>query len=217
MSDVKGIGEMVSRTFQINDFTAIDIGGSYIISYRHSQDCSVIVEMQENLFEYLEVSVRKGKLHVGSSKSFNTSGADKRPRVYIEAPYLESISFSGATSMGKWDKVNSQNLFISASGAVNIDICLEVEQLDITASGASNIKLDGNAGTVKISASGACNIKAGDLQARDTEIDVSGASNATIACSDNLDAGASGAARVRYTGDPAVTQRVSGAASVKRN
>jgi len=216
MNDVKGTGAMVSRNIQTEDFTAIDIGGSYIINYRRGQGCSVIIEMQENLFEYLETSVKSGRLYIGSSKSFNIREAFNRPRVYIEAPELEAVYLSGAANTGEWDKINAQSFLISASGAVNITLSLEVGELEITASGACNIKLDGSAGTAKISVSGACNIKAGDLLAKDTKVSVSGATNARIACSDNLDAGASGASNVRYTGNPVVTQRVSGAASVKR-
>ena len=217
MSDIKGVGEMVSRTVQVKDFTALDVGGSYLVNWRYSGSIAVTVEMQENLFEYLETSVKNGKLYIGSSKSFNTSGANNRPRIYIESPNLESINLSGAASTGEWDKIKSESFSVITSGAANINISLDVGQLEILASGACNIVLDGNADTCKISASGACNVKAGEFQVREAKINASGACNVNISCSDNLDAGVSGASNVRYTGNPVVNQRVSGAGSIKRS
>ena len=215
MNDIKGVGEMVSRAVQVKDFTAVDVGGSYLVNWKYSDIIALTVEMQENLFEYLEVSVKREKLCIGSSKSFKTSGADNRPRVYIESPYLKAINLSGAASTGEWDKIKAENLSLILSGAANANISLEVGRLEIFASGACNIELAGNAGACEISASGACNVKAGEFQVREAKINVSGASNVNIACSDNLDAGVSGASNVRYTGSPAVKQRVSGAGSVK--
>jgi hypothetical protein len=212
---ITGKGEMISRSFQVDDFTGLDIGGAYLISYRNSLGISVTVEMQENLFEYLQVEVKNRKLHVSSSKSFNISGNNNRPRIYIEAPHLDAINLSGAAGTDEWDKITVESFFIDASGAANIAISLEVEQLDIKASGAAKLELDGNAGKANMSASGACKIKAGNLHTRESKINVSGASNADIACSDNLEVSASGASNVRYTGNPAVTRRVSGASSVK--
>ena len=212
--DIKGAGEVVSRDMQVGDFTKIDVGGAFVVSYKRG-DCAVSVEMQENLFEHLDIAVKHGKLSVNFKSGKNIS-TGKSPHVYISAPVLDAIALSGAASTADWDKISAESFSISASGAAGINISLEAERLDLDASGAVTVKLSGSVGAAKMVASGASNIKAGDLEIKDAKINVSGASNAHVACSGSLDAEVSGASNMRYTGDASVNQRVSGASSIKR-
>jgi len=196
---VRGSGSMVSRDFEVEDFSALNIGGSYRVTWRQSDSVSVTVEMQENLFEYLQVSVRGDTLYIDSTRNFNTSSSN-RPRVYVYTPYLEMVDFSGAVSADNWDTIEGERFFINASGAANIDITLDVEMLDLDLSGAGDLTLAGTAHIVDIIASGAADISADDLQTSETSISLSGAGSVDIAVSDHLSVDLSGAGRVRYTG-----------------
>ena len=213
---VRGAGDVVSQSFQTGNFTAVDIRGVYRVFYRQSGEPSVTVEMQENLFEYLQVSVNDGTLLIDSDRDFNTTDAN-RPRVYIYAPQLTGATFSLAVSASEWDTIYAQSFFINAEGAANINIPLEVETLDINASGAVNLQLSGNAENASINVEGAVNVSANNLQTRNASIVLTGAGNVDIACSDTLDVVLDGVGRVRYTGDPVVNQSIFGLGTVRRN
>ena len=212
---VRGSGSMVARDFDVEDFNALDIGGSYQVTWRQGDEVAVTVEMQENLFDYLRVSVRGDTLYVDSSRSFNTSSSN-RPRVYIYTPYLEMVDFSGAVSADNWDTVSGESFVISGSGAADVDIELEVENLEIDLSGAGDITLSGSAQTVDISVSGAADVTADDLQTSETSISISGAGNVDIAVADHLSVNLSGAGRVRYSGNPTIEQSISGAGQLEQ-
>ncbi|MCL2401162.1 MAG: DUF2807 domain-containing protein [Oscillospiraceae bacterium] len=77
---VRGTGAMVSHTIETEDFRAIDINVPLSVIYRNDQSQSVTLEIQENLFEYMQVSVRNGTLFVDSSRAFNVS-ASNTPRL----------------------------------------------------------------------------------------------------------------------------------------
>jgi len=212
---IQGRGEMVSHTFQVEDFTAIDIGGNYNVVWRQSQTQTLTIEMQENLFEHLQVSVANGVLLVDSRRTFNT-GLGNTPRIYIHTPALDAVSFSGAANATDWDTIRAQNFSIDVSGAANISIALEVEQLDIDVAGAADIELSGSAGTANLISSGAGSISAFSLQTASANIDLSGVGSTDISVSDTLDVDISGAGQVRYRGNPTVTQDVSGLGRVSR-
>ena len=212
---VRGTGSMVSRDFEVDDFNALNIGGSYQITWRQSDDMSVTVEMQENLFEFLQVTVRGDTLHIDSNRSFNTSSSN-RPRVYIYAPYLEMVDFSGAVSADNWDTIYGESFVLSGSGAADVNLALEVETLDIDLSGAGDFTLSGRADIVDIDLSGAAEVSADELQTSETSISLSGAGNVDIAVDDQLSVDISGAGRVRYTGDPTIEQSISGAGRLEQ-
>ena len=98
---IRGTGEMVTRDFEIEDFNGLDIRGGYHVIWRESDHVGVTVEMQENLFEFLQVSVEEGTLYVASTRSFRTSGRNS-PRLYVYAPYVERVNFYGAVNVADW-------------------------------------------------------------------------------------------------------------------
>jgi len=215
LNTVRGTGSMVSRDFEVEDFSALNIGGGYQVTWRQGDSISVTVEMQENLFDFLQVSVQGDTLYVNSTRNFNTTSGN-RPRVYVYTPYLEMVSFSGAVRGSNWDTIYGESFSFSGSGAAELNITLEVELLDIDLSGAGDITLSGNAHTVDIVASGAADISADDLQTNEVSIVLSGAGNVDIAVSDHLSVDLSGAGRVRYTGNPTIDQSISGAGRVEQ-
>ena len=244
---IVGTGEIISQTTVPGSFTGINIGRSFMVIYRHSNTPSVRVEMHENLFEYLEILLRGDILYIDTSENFRMdfnedfnedynedfneelsvdSGVylneeslnrDSLPRIYIYAPYLERINFHGFVNATGWDTIYAEDLSINVSGAGNLSIPLEVRDIRVNASGAGNFNLTGTADTVDILASGAVNFSSENLQARDVSLDVSGAVNARVYASENLNARASGAANVRYFGRPdTVNSEVSALGSVRQ-
>jgi len=206
---VRGTGAMVARDFEIEDFTALDIRGGYHVTWRQSDNVSVTVEMQENLFDYLQVSVEGNTLSVNSTRNFHTSSRN-RPQIYIYTPYLEMVSFYGAINAENWDIVSGESFSINGYGATNVNISLAVETLEIDLSGAGDFTLSGTAETANIITAGAANVSATHLQTRDASIRLSGAGNIDIAASDHLSVDVSGAGQVRYTGNPTIDRNISG-------
>jgi len=83
-------------------------------------------------------------------------------------------------------------------------------------SGASHASLKGTAGNLRLNVSGASHADLEELQIKDANVDVDGASHATVHPSGNLQARASGASSVQYAGQPAnVDKQTSGASSVR--
>ena len=187
---VRGRGNIESRDFDVENFAAINISGVYEVVWQQSETASATIEMYENLFEYVEVSVRENTLHVDSRRAINIRNNDTVPRIYLYSPSLEMVNFYGALHAENWDTVQTESFSLSVSGAASADIDFDVQTLDVDLSGAGDLDLTGNIDTANIVLSGAGNI----------EIDVSNYLNVNI----------SGVGRVRYGGNPTITRDISG-------
>ena len=214
-SSVEGRGEMVSRDFNVTNFNAINFSGPYNVTWQQGPAISVTAVMQENLFNYFNVLVSNSVLRADFSRSITVRG-NNTPRIYITAPYLESAHFHGATNATDWDTIYAEAFYLNTSGAGNITLNLEVDNLILFASGTSDITISGNANVTDVVVMGTGSISAENLQIRDARVNISGVGNADINVSDYLDVTLSGVGNIRYRGDPTVTQNVSGLGSVRR-
>lgn len=195
-NSVRGTGEVVTRSFDVGEFSAIDISGNYIVVFRQSPQHALTVVMQENLFDHIQVNTRSNTLQVGSRRSFDTTN-ENRPQLFIYTPYLTAADFSGAVSAADWDTVEGQSFSVDISGAVNLNIGLNVENLNMDASGAGNITLWGMANTINIDGSGAFSLSAEGLEIEGGNVTLSGAGTVTLSTLENVNVSTSGVARVR--------------------
>ena len=193
---VRGVGEVVSRHRDVEQFNALSIEGNYVVVYRHAEESAITIVMQENLFEYFQVSVRGGTLYVDSSRNFNTTNAN-RPRIYVYTPYLEAANFRGAVSTTGWDVINTEQFSINTEGAVGITMQLEVEYLNVAVAGAGSLTLSGSSDIINITGEGAFNISAGDLRINGGRVNVYGVANVTLSTLENVEVSRTGLARVR--------------------
>ena len=194
--NITGTGDMVSREIDVADFNAISVSGAFNVIYRQSQDTALTVVMQSNLFDHLETDVRGGVLQIGTRRSFTTI-IENRPRLYIYAPYLAGVNFFGAVSASGWDTVEGPDFTIDASGAVSMNINLDVHSLDVNVSGAGNLTLSGAAVVIHVNGSGAFNLYAGGLAISGGRVDLSGVGSVYLSSLENIDVNVSGLGRVR--------------------
>lgn len=104
------------------------------------------------------------------------------------------------------------------SGASTLELSdLAADEVELEVSGASTATLGGSGGRVDVSASGASRVDLGAFEAEDADVEAEGASRVTVSASGTLNARASGASHVYYTGDPRLGRvDVSGASRVQR-
>ncbi|MCL2236142.1 MAG: DUF2807 domain-containing protein [Defluviitaleaceae bacterium] len=193
INTVRGSGAINAHTINATDFTGLNISGAYEVTFRQADHFTVILEIQDNLMNYVEASVINGVLHVSGSRNFSTTW-DNTPHLRVYAPYLDNLR---------------------TSGAVDAYLHLDVDTLEINTSGAADVRLEGSANTLEIRTSGASNIEAFYFIASDVTVSVSGAGEVEVHATNTLDARITGAGRVTYDGNPSVSRSVSGAGIIR--
>jgi hypothetical protein len=213
---VKGDGNIVTQSRQVGNFVGIDAGGATNVEITQDSAYSIKIEVDNNLQEYIEVSVENGILYVRQRD--NTSINPSRDiKVYVSAPLFNKLFASGASSIITKSRISSDDkIKLDASGASKIEVDMKVPQVDADLSGASFVSVKGETKIIYIGCSGSSEVKAFDLLAESADVDLSGASHAEVYASVKLDAKASGASDIRYKGNAAVTSDVSGAGSIEK-
>ncbi len=204
----RGNGEMVVNTHYPDDFDEITIRGNYEVFLEKGNEPMVVINVDENLLEYIEVEAYQNILSISSTKKIRSSDGIK---VYITYRNINRILNSGASAIFTESPVVSEKLDITLSGAGMIEMELDVSILDIKLTGAGYIKLKGSANNQVVSMSGAGSLDAYELESDDCDISISGVGGAKVNVSGTLTASVSGVGGIRYRGNPAhVNRNVSG-------
>lgn len=193
-SKTKGSGNIKTEKRDVSDFSSVKAGGAITIEVTAQKEFSVEVEADDNLLEYVKTEVKGDTLKIYTEGRIST----RNPiRVRIAMPNIESFDVSGASS-GTLTNIKNETLTIDASGA-------------------SKIKVEGEAKELNVDLSGASRLDAENLRAENVTVDASGASSATVVASNEINADASGASKIRYIGEPKnVRKNSSGASSVSQ-
>lgn len=180
---IRGSGHLETRDFELEGFDEISVGGSFEVRIAFGDRQQVAVTVDDNLWDNLELKVRNGRLVVDWDKSCRP---DDACRLTVTVPSLQAMTVHGAARVDILD-FSGEKFAFELSGAAELEMSGAVDRLDLQVSGAGNIDTH-------------------KLQARQVKVRISGAGNAEIAVSENLDAAVSGVGNVTYWGDPARKQ-----------
>jgi hypothetical protein len=210
----QGSGKIARQERKVAAFTGIDVSGAFNVYLSQGTEPSVIVEADDNLLDIIKTEVKGGILVVETTKPIHHSS---KLKVFVTFTELKSIEISGAVDVESVTRLNLPELMISSSGAADGKLEMDVQKLSIECSGGSKMKLTGSAKDVVLDASGAIDLDAFDFPAENYKVTISGAGKANINVSKELKVDISGAANVRYKGNPTKNiQDISGAGSVKK-
>lgn len=113
--------------------------------------------------------------------------------------------------------ISGNSFALSESGASTLKGSINAAKTNFDINGASVTDIDGSTTNLIISASGASSFRGGDLQAESCKIEATGASSASINVSKDIDATASGASSIHYSGNASLSRvDVSGSSTVKK-
>lgn len=209
-----GNGNVVKQERKVSAFSALDISGAFDVYLSQGSAQSVIVEADENLQSLIRTEVRGGSLIIDNFQPIRDA---KSLKLYITVTDIRTIELHGAVNLHSQNKLTLTELDIEISGATDANLDLAVQKLDVSSSGGSKLKFSGMANKVEMDISGAADIRAYDLMAEVISLSISGAGDAEINVTKELNADVSGAGSVKYKSNPLkVDSNVSGAGSVKK-
>jgi len=212
---VKGSGHVTKKDHNISNIEGLKIGGVFNIFITQDSEETLTIEADDNLHELIEVKNKNGVLHISTTGSINNS---KEMTVHLTIKNLKEMDFSGATTVVSTEPLSFKALEVFCSGASDIELEIEVENLELDLSGASNLDLTGKVRHAEIDVSGASELDAKKLSIREAHLDASGASHADIYVTQSIDASASGSSSVSYSGDPEkIEVKESAASSIHHN
>ena len=192
MGGISGSGTRKTEKKEVPAFKAIETGGAFDVEITCQKPQSVEIEADDNLLPLLETDVSDGVLHVGMKQNYHSQ---KLISVRIAVPDLNRITISGAGT-ARVTGVKNENFVINSTGAAKIEAKGETKAVEIRNSGAGLID-------------------AHELRSSKAEVNLSGAGQAEVYASEQLDVTISGVGRVTYSGQPKVINKnISGIGTV---
>ena len=187
---------VVKETRDLPVFNKIDVGGAFEVLIEMGQDQSVIVETEQKNLEKISTEVKDNLLEI-------TSRGILKPRelkIYLVVEDIEGIFVSGACDLESTGTIKADMLELRSSGASDVSLDIETDNLSSSISGAATVYLSGKAEQHSLETSGASTLKAADLETQTTVADLSGASSAIVFAKQDLVAELSGSAAIDYKG-----------------
>lgn len=213
---VRGNGTIATRVISTGNFNEVEARGSMNVRVRKGSTTEVKVEVDENLFEHLDIRVDGETLVVTTKRNVNIAPS-RDMVVYVTAPDFERVAASGSGDLMTENLLSFDHpLTLQTSGSGNIQAEVDVPELTTKTSGSGNVSLRGTAEDFEASVSGSGEVHAADLRAQNAKLRISGSGDADIFAEKALEVRVSGSGTVRYKGEPKTDIKTSGSGSVSK-
>ena len=195
MKKIKGSGNIISESRELNNFTSIMLLGSIDVNIKTSESNNCVVVADDNLIPYIKTEVIKNKLQISLNESYSSK---EKLVVNVNTPNYDEVSLSGSGNINILDFKNN-NLLLNISGSGNIIGNGEVETL-----------------VVKINGSG--DVMSKEIISKSATITINGSGDAEVFASDSINAKINGAGNIEYFGNPEnVDSIINGSGDINSN
>jgi len=234
-----GPGGLVTEKKDLSGFTRVDAEGTFEVEITRSDEYSVSISVDRSFYDYISVTKEgdtlnlslnprhtftdftlqartlKAEITMPDLYSLNLSGASKGTITGFKSSHDFSLTVSGASSLNINDgEVGDAELNIS--GASKVIGGLKAADVKLTVSGASEVGLEGQAANINAEASGASKLNLTNFPLNNANIQLSGASQASLDISGRLDCFLSSASSLHFQGNPTMGNvSVTGASTIK--
>ena len=233
------VGNVVTEEKDFTDFTSVDVEDTFEVEIIQSDSFSITVSADDSFFDYVAVSKEgetlriylnprhtftdftlqaktlKAKITMPALYGLHLSGASKGTVTGFKSAQDFNLEVSGASSLGIAD-IEVGDMEFEVSGASKVTGSMKANDAKFEISGASGVELEGSANNIVLKASGASKIKLADFPLGNANVNLSGASEATVNAKGRLDAVLSAASRLYFLGNPTMGNiNISGASTIK--
>ena len=186
-------GETARRTFELQDFSAIEISGAYELDVNVGGDYSVTISGHDAELARSEVSVRNGALVLGSRK-----------RLHREKDHDGHNGLTATVTLPALDR-------LTVSGVVDADISgVDAGAFQINLSGVGEVNIAGRCKRLDARVSGVGELNAKALECAEADIALSGMGEASVYARDMAKAEVSGMGEINIYGSPKTVDKRGG-------
>jgi hypothetical protein len=212
---ITGSGNVVESEESFTGFDRVEVEHSFRVTITQGEEYQVTIRVDDNLVDQLDVRKSGSTLTIGlePARSFTIFSATMQAEIVM--PELKGVGLSGNSRAMITGFASSDDFEAGLSGSSELEGDIEAGDTRLGLSGSSQVVLSGSGEDLTIDASGSSDLDLSDFTAGNADIDLSGASTATVNISGTLDVSASGSSDVYYLGDPTMGRiDTSGSSSV---
>ena len=197
---IQGSGSGNARTFQVADFTNVDLRGSDNVEVRVGAAFSVRAEGPSAELDRLKITRDGATLRIGRVRNSGFHWSSDKVKIFVTLPRLAEASVAGSGDMNI-DKVEGASFSGNVAGSGNLAIgAVTVDQADLSVAGSGDMRVKGVAKQLSIDVAGSGDVDASGLKAQgakvsiagsgDVRADVTGPATVSVVGSGDVDLGA---------------------------
>lgn len=191
---IRGSGHLVTQERDIDNFTRIELSGSFDLFVQVGEQPSLSITFDDNIIEHIETEVHGRTLEIDCRESFSSS---RGCRIAIAVPKLDAIFLSGSGDIVA-ENIDSDEFRFEVSGSGDFEARGRVKELDISVKGSGDVD-------------------ARDLIAEYAYVVIKGSGDVDVHATEELDGSIYGSGDITYFGDPKhVSRRVAGSGDINR-
>lgn len=211
----KGNGKVAEQEREVAGFDVIKVSSGIDLYLTQGSQPSVTVKADENLMDHIITRVDGNTLYLEVKGSIRKATAMD---VFVTVESLSELHASGGSDVYAEDGLKLKELKLFCSGGSDTKMKIEAERLECNTSGGSDAVLSGKVNTLSIEASGGSDFNGKQLEAVNCKVHASGASDAWVHATGEIEMEASGASDIHHTGNAkVVSSKSSGASDIHGN
>ena len=213
-------GPVVSRNFQVGNFTEIEVAGPFDVDVKTGASPSVSARGNQNLLDRLEVEVKGDTLVIRPKKDRKWFGGgwnvNGKGTLAISVPMIRAATLAGAGDMNinaiRGDDFEGQ---IAGAGDLRVDT-IEVSRLKLGIAGSGGVNArGGKAQRAEYSIAGSGDVDAGALTTETLDVSIAGSGAVRANASKAADVSIMGSGDVEVTGGAKCSVSKAGSGNVR--
>ncbi len=203
---IKASGKVVTKDYQVSDFSGVDISTDFQAYITFSDQTSVTIEVDDNMVNFVEVNVNNGVLSVRENSRSWVKGKQTL-NAYISVPSLDYIKGSSDAIIVLKNPLNTDRLKVDLSGDSTLEGEVNANSIDTYLKGDSYLTISGGADHLKGDVSGDSEIRNYDLVIKNIDLKLRGDSVAEVTVQESMKVDLNGDSEMRYKGNPEVMKQ----------
>ena len=240
--NIKGDGNVVTRTIPVGPYDALEVkGGNIILNYSCSDaDEGLEVRTDQNILDMYELIVDDGTLKIQPKKEYRRN-VNFRPTEFVvtsSSRALERLDIAGAVEANVNSPLWTEDFKVDVAGSGNVqfhdttsfaslklsisgsgDIVakrLACGELKGDIAGSGELTLGGSVEEGKLSTAGSGKMRAFDCRFDRLNYSIAGSGDVEVSVESELKVSIAGSGSVKYKGQPEVNQSIAGSGKIER-
>lgn len=210
-----GNGNVVEQERAVGNFDVIKVQKGIDLYITQGSPAALTVKADENILDQIITRVDGKTLYLDVQGSVRNARAMD---VFVTLENLSELHASGGSDVFAEDGLKLKELKLFCSGGSDTRMAIEAETLHCNTSGGSDAVLSGKVNELIVESSGGSDFDAKKLEAVKCKIRASGASDAWVFATGEIDIEASGASDIHYKGGAKkISSKASGGADIHGN
>ena len=212
----EGSGQRLTETFDIDDFTGVDLQEAGNVTITQSDTFEVIVTARESILDKLQTDVNGGIWEIDLGRE---CFIDLELEVEIKMPLLNELHLSGSglIEVGDFQDQGNLDISISGSGDIKLNEFNGTEDIDVRISGSGELvaqKPITGIDRLNVEITGSGYYDCYEIETKELDARISGSGNIYTTVEDYINVRITGSGNLHYKGNPTIDANITGSGRI---